>query len=80
MLVKLSEDIQREVETTIRSRLGSASIVDVYAAAEDIRRRHAADETALEDIAASIVRLAAQSGCTVEFGGRPQVARERQSD
>lgn len=69
MLIQLSDEIQRDVEAAIRVKLGNSLIVDVYATAEEIRRNHAAANVALEDIAASLAKLAVQRGCAVEFGG-----------
>lgn len=68
MLIQLSDTIRREVETTVRAKLGESRIVDVYATAEEIRRRHIAEDFPLEAIAASIAHLATQCGCAVEFG------------
>ena len=70
MPIKLSDEMQREVEMAIRSRASRSLVVDVYATAEEIRRRHAIDETVLDEIAATIARLAAQCGCAVELGSR----------
>lgn len=80
MLIQLSDAIRREVETTIRTKVSQSRIVDVYATAEEIRRRHAAEDLPLEQIAASIAHLATQCGCAVEFGGRANVVMDRQSD
>ena len=70
MLIQLSEDIQRDVEAAIRVKLGSALVIDAYSTAEEIRRNHAAANVALEDIAATLAKLAVQRGCAVEFGDR----------
>jgi hypothetical protein len=68
MPIQLPDTIRREVETTVRTQLGQSRIVDVYATAEEIRRRHATEEFSLEAIAASVAHLATQCGCAVEFG------------
>lgn len=68
MLIQLSDTIRREVETTVRTQLSQSRIVDVYATAEDIRRRHADEDIGVEHIAASVAQLATQCGCAVEFG------------
>lgn len=68
MLMQLSDAIRREVETTIRTKVSESRIVDVYATAEEIRRRHVAEDFPLEAIATSIAYLATQCGCAVEFG------------
>jgi hypothetical protein len=68
MLVQLSDALRREVETTVRTKLGESRILDVYATAEEIRGRHAAERNTLEEIAASVAHLATQCGCAVEFG------------
>lgn len=68
MLVQLSDDIQRDVETTIRSKVSQSLVLDVYATAEEIRRKHSDHEVGLEEIAATVARVAAQCGCAVEFG------------
>ena len=70
MLVQLSDTIRREVETTVRTQISQSRIVDVYATAEEIRRRHVAEQNTLEEIAASVAHLATQCGCAVEFGRR----------
>lgn len=68
MLVQLSEEIQREVEAAVRVKLGNSLVVNVYETAEEIRLKHAAAADTLDDIAASIAKLAAQRGCAVELG------------
>lgn len=69
MRIQLSDEIQRDVEAAIRLKLGNSLVVDVHTTAEEIRRNHAAANVALEDIAASLAKLAVQRGCAVEFGG-----------
>lgn len=74
-MLRLSEAIRLDVETTVRSNISHALILDVYAAAEEIRSKHGEAAMALDDIAASIARLAVQCGCAIKFGkdqaGRP---------
>lgn len=79
MLEQLSEEIQREVETAIRLKASESRVLDVYATAEEIRRKHAVPEIRLEDIAATVARLGNQYGCAVEFGEQHAEARERTS-
>jgi hypothetical protein len=68
MLVQLSDTLRREVEATVRTKLGETRILDVYATAAEIHGRHAAERHTLEEIAASVAHLATQCGCAVEFG------------
>lgn len=68
MLIQLSDEAQREVETAIRSKLGSSLVVNVYETAAEIRHKHAIADLTIEDLAASIAKLAVQRGCAVEFG------------
>lgn len=68
MLGQLSDTIRREVETTIRTRISQSLIIDVYAAAEEISRRHGDENCQIEQIAVSIANLATQCGAAVEFG------------
>jgi uncharacterized protein YkwD len=65
---RLSDEIQREVESTIRSKASESLVLDVYATVAEIRSRHAAPELRIEDIAATVASLAAQYGCAVELG------------
>ncbi|SEG82252.1 hypothetical protein [Bosea lathyri] len=69
MQIQLPDEIQREVEIAIRSKASQSLVVDVYATAEQIRRRHAMPETGLNALAATVARLAAQCGCAVELDG-----------
>lgn len=67
MLIKLSEDMQRAVETTVRSKIDEMPVLDVNATAEEIRRAFEERNVAHEDIAASVATFAAQCGYPVEF-------------
>jgi Tfp pilus assembly PilM family ATPase len=67
MLIKLSEDMQRAVEMKVRSKIDEMHVIDVNAAAEEIRRVFAEQNVAREDIAASITQFATQCGYPVEF-------------
>lgn len=67
MLIKLSDPMWRDIETTVRSRAGESRVIDVFGLAEDIQLRFAGDNIALEDIAAAVARLASQSGCALEL-------------
>lgn len=67
MLIKLSEDMQRAVEIKVRSKIDEVSVLDVNAAAEEIRLIFAEQNVALEDIAASVAKFATQCGYPVEF-------------
>jgi hypothetical protein len=79
MTQQLPDDIQREVETTIRAKASESRVLDVYATALEIRSRHAVPEILIEDIAATVARLASQYGCAVELGGQRVEHRPRQS-
>jgi hypothetical protein len=68
MLIQLSEEVQREIETAIRSKLGSSLVVNVYETAAEIQQKHVIADLTLDEIAASIAKLAVQRGCAVEFG------------
>lgn len=67
MLIKLSEDMQRAVEMKVRSKIDEMHVVDVNAAAEEIRRVFLEQNVAHEDIAASVAKFAAQCGYPIEF-------------
>ena len=67
MLMKLSAPMQRDVEATVRLRAGESRVLDVFAVAEEVQLRFNGDNVALEDIAAVVMRLAAQSGCALEL-------------
>jgi hypothetical protein len=79
MLEQLSDELQREVETAIRLKASESRVLDVYATAEEIRRRHSGPEICIQDIAATVARLASRYGCAVEFGEQHADARERTS-
>lgn len=79
MMERLSDTIQREIEMAIRSKANESRVLDVYATAEEIRRKHAVPEIRLEDIAATVARLGNQYGCAVEFGEQHAEAHERTS-
>jgi hypothetical protein len=68
MLIQLTDEVQREVEAAIRSKLGSALVINVYETAAEIQQKHGIASVPLDDIAASIAKLAVQRGCAVEFG------------
>lgn len=68
MLIQLPDEIQRDMDLAIRSKIGTALVVNAYETAAEIRRKHALVDVTLEDIAASIARLAVQRGCAVEIG------------
>ena len=71
MLVRLPDEIQREVETAIRSKSSESRVLDVYATAEEIRRKYAVSEIQLEDIVATVAHLGNRYGCAVELGEHP---------
>ncbi|PTM40493.1 hypothetical protein [Bosea sp. 124] len=79
MTQQLPDDIQREVETTIRAKASESRVLDVYATAQEIRSRHAVPEIRIEDIATTVARLASQYGCAVELGGQRAEPLTRQS-
>lgn len=67
MLIKLSEDMQRAVETKVRSKVDEVLVLDVNATAEEIRRAFVERNVALEDIAVSVAKFATQCGYPIEF-------------
>jgi hypothetical protein len=67
MLIKLSDPMWRDIETTVRSKAGESRVVDVFGVAEEVQLRFSDDNVALEDIAAAVARLATQSGCALEL-------------
>jgi len=67
MLIKLSDPMLRDIETTVRSKVGQSRVVDVFGAAEEVQRRFIDDNVALEDIAAAVARLASKFGCALEL-------------
>ena len=68
MLIKLPEDMQRAVEMKVRSKISEAPILNVSDIAEEIRQAFVERNVAHEDIAAAVMRLAAQRGYPVELG------------
>lgn len=68
MRLQLSDEVQREVEQTIRSKASESLVLDLYATAEEIQRRHAIGDVDLDAVIATVARLAAQCGCAVELG------------
>lgn len=67
MLLKLSDPMQRDIETTVRFKAGESRVVDVFGVAEEVQLRFVDDNVALEDIAAMVAHLATQSGCALEL-------------
>jgi hypothetical protein len=70
MLIQLSSNIQDDIKETVRLSLSQSLVLDVFATAESIRRKHEDQNVALEDIANMVARAAAQCGCALEFGDR----------
>lgn len=70
MLITLSDPMRRDIETTLRSKVGESRVVDVFGVAEEVQLRFVDDNVALEDIAAVVARLASQSGCALELDSR----------
>lgn len=70
----LPDDIQREVEATIRAKAGKSRVLDVDATAQEILGRHALPGVEIGTIAAIVARLAGRYGCAVELGGRREAA------
>ncbi len=67
MLLRLSDPMQRDIETTVRFKAGESRVVDVFGVAEEVQLRFVDDNVALEDIAAMVAQLATQSGCALEL-------------
>jgi len=67
MLIKLSDPMRRDIETTIRLKAGESRIIDVFGVAGEVQLRFADDNVALEDIASVVAQLASQSGCALEL-------------
>ncbi|POR46003.1 hypothetical protein [Bosea psychrotolerans] len=70
MLIQLSSSIQDDIKETVRLSLNQSLVLDVFATAESIRRKHEDQNVALEDIADMVARAAALCGCALEFGDR----------
>lgn len=66
-MIKLSEDMQRAVEVKVRNKIDETPVLDVNAAAEEIRLVFVERNVAHEDIAASVAKFAAQCGYPIEF-------------
>jgi len=66
--IKLSADMQQAVETMLRSRVDETSVLDVNAAAEEVRVIFAERNVAREDIASFVAQLATQYGYPMELG------------
>jgi hypothetical protein len=71
MRIQLSDEVQREVEEAVRAKASQSLVIDLYATAEEIRRRHEIGEVDLDVIVATVARLAAQCGCAVELDTHP---------
>ncbi|WID94304.1 hypothetical protein QO058_15655 [Bosea vestrisii] len=67
MLITLSDPMRRDIETTLRSKVGESRVVDVFGVAEEVQLRFVDYNVALEDIVAVVTRLASQSGCALEL-------------
>ncbi|HEV7324695.1 MAG TPA: hypothetical protein VGN91_06490 [Bosea sp. (in: a-proteobacteria)] len=67
MFITLSDPMRRAIEATLRSKFGESRIVNVFGVAEEVQLRFIDDNVALEDIAAVVAQLAAQSGCALEL-------------
>lgn len=68
MLIQLTDEVQRDLETTIRARLESSSVVNARELAAEILRNRETALIPLEDLALTIAKLAMQRGCAVEIG------------
>lgn len=68
MLIQLTDEIQRDVETAIRSKLESASVVNAHELAAEFLRARDNAPVPLEHLALAIAKLAMKRGCAVEFG------------
>ena len=66
-MFRLSADLKHDIETTVRARLSESRVLDVLTLAEEIRMRFEDENVALEDIAASVLQLATQTGQAVEL-------------
>jgi hypothetical protein len=67
MQTLLSDDVQRALEQCVRMKMAGTSVLDVQAAAEEIRLVFADRNIAREDIAASVTAFAALRGYPMEF-------------
>jgi hypothetical protein len=77
MLIQLPTIIQDDIKETVRISVGQSLVLDVFATAEYVRRKHEDQNVALEDIANMVARAAAQCGCALEFGDREAQPVER---
>jgi len=68
MSIKLSADMQHAVEVMLRSKVDEKPILDVNAAAEEVRLIFAERNVAREDIASFVAHLATQYGYPMELG------------
>jgi hypothetical protein len=64
--------MRRYIEAKVRLKAGQTRVLDVYALAEEIQADFAEANVALEDIAAMITDLGAQSGCALELDEREE--------
>lgn len=67
MLVRFSDPMRRDIEATIRARIGETRVLDVYAVAGEVQNRFVDENVALEDIVTLVAKLATQSGCALEL-------------
>lgn len=63
----LTAEVRREVEMTIRLKASESRVLDVYATAEEILRKHAASAIRLEDVASTVARVGSQYGFAIEL-------------
>ncbi|CAN7675080.1 hypothetical protein LJR090_001756 [Bosea sp. LjRoot90] len=70
MFITLSDPMRRDIETTLRSKVGESRVVNVFGVAEEVQLRFIDDNVALEDIAAIVAHLASKSGCALELDSR----------
>jgi hypothetical protein len=71
MFIKLSQAIHDDVDLSVRAVASQSIVLNVFATAEAVRKRHESQNVALEDIAALVATKAGQCGCAIEFGSRP---------
>ncbi len=74
MFLQLSEKLIQDLVATLDAALGRSGIVNIPDLAEQIRQRNAAENVALEDIEAELMRRALVRDAPMEFAGSPMSA------
>lgn len=64
-----SATLLNDVLSTVQSAADSGIIINISSLAEQVRRRHAEENVALEDIVQALMQQAQWLNLSIEFGG-----------